>query len=95
MHLLPRPLYRSVLTVVADSKVRREALLERQASMISIKALEHLIRETGFTLKKHDYYMVRPCYEKRFGMTPSKTVFNKIPYLQEVCSMGALYILVK
>lgn len=93
LHLLPRPLYRGALSIVADTSDRIEALMETHSTMISIGAIERIFSEVSLTIRRKEYYLVRPAYEKRFGMKPRKTVLNKLPLTREVFSMGALYLL--
>jgi len=93
MHLLPRKMYRIVLNVVADSPERVEKLLDRYDTMISISTIERLFRDCGLHIKRKDYYLIRPYYGIRFGLTPRKTFLNKLPVVKEMFSLGALYIL--
>ncbi len=95
MHLLPSRVYKNVLKVVADSDARVEALMDTHKTMISIHSLEELFQQVHLKIHRKDYFLVRPCYQKRFGVTPRQTFLNKLPVLRETFSLGALYTLSK
>ncbi len=95
LHLLPAFAYMAILNLAGESKERVDMLLETKSLTITIGKIEKLFRLANLKIEKKDLYLVRPCFEKRFGMKPAKTFLNKIPVLKEVFSLGALYQLRK
>ena len=95
IHLLPKGLYTLFLKAANLTKEKISELLQTKRDMISIKKIEKLFKKAGLQIAKKDFYFIRPCFEKRFGWKPKKTVFNSVPLIKEIFTLGALYQLKK
>jgi 2-polyprenyl-3-methyl-5-hydroxy-6-metoxy-1,4-benzoquinol methylase len=95
IHLLPKSLYTLFLKAANLTKEKISELLQTKRDMISIKKIEKLFKKAGLQIAKKDFYFIRPCFEKRFGWKPKKTVFNSVPLIKEIFTLGALYQLKK
>jgi len=95
LHLLPTPIYKLYLILLSQPAKSIEGLISVKNLRISLCKMEKLLREIGFLTEKKDYFLVRPCYEKRFGWKRMKNPFSGIPLVREVTTMGALYVVCK
>jgi SAM-dependent methyltransferase len=95
IHLLPKGLYTLFLKAANLTKEKISELLQTKRDMISIKKIEKLFKKAELQIAKKDFYFIRPCFEKRFGWKPKKTVFNSVPLIKEIFTLGALYQLKK
>ena len=95
IHILPKSLYTIFLKAAKLTKEKISELLQTKRDMISINKIEKLFDKAGLQIIKKDFYFIRPCFKKRFGWKPKKTVFNSIPIIKEVFTLGALYQLKK
>ncbi len=95
IHLLPKGLYSIFLKAAKLTKEKISELMQTRRDMISIKKMEKLFGKANLQIVKKDFYFIRPCFEKRFGWKPKKTIFNSIPIVKEVFTLGALYQLKK
>ncbi len=91
IHLLPKSIYTIFLKTAKLTKEKIAELLQTRRDMISIKKIEKLFGKAGLEIERKDYYFIRPCFEKRFGWKPKKIIFNSIPLVKEVFTLGALY----
>lgn len=91
IHLLPKSIYTIFLKAAKLTKEKIAELLQTRRDMISIKKIENLFDKAGLEIEQKDYYFIRPCFEKRFGWKPKKTVFNSLPLIKETFTLGALY----
>jgi len=95
IHLLPPFLYSKILNLFGEKEIRIKGHLSTKNLMISIRKIEKIFNKTGFTIYKKDFYFIRPCFEKRFGLKPRKTILNNCPIFREVFTLGAIYLLKK
>ncbi|MCK4447362.1 MAG: methyltransferase domain-containing protein [Candidatus Marinimicrobia bacterium] len=95
IHLLPTNLYRMFLKIAGESENRIKHHIGTRSTMISIYSIEKLFSKLKLSVLKRDLYFIRPCFKKRFGLKPRKIFLNKVPILNEIFSLGALYILKK
>ncbi|MCK4296783.1 MAG: class I SAM-dependent methyltransferase [Candidatus Marinimicrobia bacterium] len=95
IHLLPTFLYKILLAAADISKDKISTLLEVKNSTISIRKIEKLYKQVGFSIIDKKLYFIRPCFQKRFGLNPKILFLNKIPFINEFFSLGGLYLLKK
>jgi SAM-dependent methyltransferase len=91
IHILPKSFYTMFLKKANLTKEKISELLQTRKDMISIKKIEQLFDKAGLKIVHKDFYFIRPCFEKRFGWKPRKTIFNSLPLLKEIFTLGALY----
>ncbi|MBN2031131.1 class I SAM-dependent methyltransferase [bacterium] len=95
IHLFPEFIYSKILKWTGVEPFQINSLLETHKNMISLKKIERMFSQIGFEILKKDMYFIRPSFEKRYGIKPRKTIFNRIPVIKEFCTLGALYLLKK
>lgn len=84
-HLLPVPIYRSILQGFGEPSARIEALLEIKETGISIDRFSQLVQKTGFRFEQKDLWLINPNYETKFGLTPRQwpRAVDKLPWVKD------------
>lgn len=95
IHLLPKGLYKIFLKSADLSEGKISEFIQTRRDMIAINKIEKLFIKAELKIKQKDFFFIRPCFEKRFGWKPKKTIFNNLPIIKEVFTLGALYQLGK
>lgn len=67
-HLLPRCMYKGLLQLFGEKKVKVDNLLEVYDTRISLEKFERLVRQEGYTIVKRKLFLVNPIYSFKFGM---------------------------
>ena len=83
-HILPRPLYRSILKLFGESEMSIKELMEVKDTGISIQKFQEIVDHRNFRTEKQTYFMINPNYEIKFKLKPRKlpAVLN-IPYIRD------------
>ena len=94
-HLLPVPLYRTVLKMFGESEGKISGLLEIKETGISLERFERLFKKNGYIEKLRTIYFINPNYEVKFGIKPRKLtkLLREIPYLRNYISTCGYYLL--
>ena len=95
LHLLPRPLYRSVLKICGESEVCIAELLDIKSCRTTIEMFERLARKTGYSIRQRKFWFINPHYEVKFRLRPcvlSPFIAN-IPYVRNYFTTSCFYIL--
>jgi len=94
IHLLPDGLYRWVLSLSGLRDAQVDNLLFIKDNRLSNRQFIRLAGRAGLEVETLERYIIRPCYESRFGM---KRVRNLLPLsgLTDWLSFGNLYKLKK
>ncbi|WP_118973513.1 class I SAM-dependent methyltransferase [Taibaiella koreensis] len=71
-HILPRPMYHSILKWAGESEGTIQELLEIYDTRISIERFERIIRRSGLQILKRQAYLINPIYRYKFGLKPRK-----------------------
>jgi SAM-dependent methyltransferase len=95
IHLLPKGLYKMFLSSAELKDEKIVEFMQTRRDMIAINKIENLFKKADLKIKQKNFYFIRPCFEKRFGWKPKKTIFNSIPIVKEFFTLGALYQLRK
>lgn len=91
--MLPASLYRGFLQIISLKQGTITNLLSIKQTRITIRRFEHIFSQIGFVQFKRELYLIRPCYEFRFGWHRRKNLFGSLPLFREITTLGALYIL--
>lgn len=95
IHLLPAPLYQSILKVFGEKEDTVKELLSIQKTSCSIEQFLTTVHQTNYQIINQQLYLINPHYETKFGLTPRK--LNKriaqIPYLRNFVCTSCFYIL--
>lgn len=94
-HLLPIPLYKTVLKLFGESEGKISGLLEIKETGISLERFERLAQKNGYIQLLKTLYFINPNYEVKFGLKPRKLwkVFGKINYFRNFVSTCGYYLL--
>lgn len=94
-HLLPIPIYRSVLKLFGESDGKIDGLLEIKETGISLERFERLAKKNGYVSQLKTLYLINPNYEVKFGIKPRKLtrLLGEIPYLRDYITTCGYYIL--
>ena len=96
-HLLPVPLYRTVLKMFGENDGKIAGLLEIKDTGISLDRFERLVVKNGYVKLKRVLYLINPNYEVKFGLRPRKLggAFEKIPYFRNFIATCGYYLIAK
>jgi len=94
-HLLPIPMYRSVLKLFGESTGKITSLLEIKETGISLERFERLAKKNGYLQLLKTLYFINPNYEVKFGLKPRKLtkILGMIPYFRNYVSTCGYYLL--
>jgi len=96
-HLLPMPLYKSVLRLFKEPDYVINDLLEIKQTGISIERFEKIVKETGYKVAGKIHYLFNPIYEWKFNLKPKKqnSIVSKIPVIRNYLTTCVYYIIKK
>ncbi len=94
-HLLPKPLYKSLLKLFKEPKHVINDLLEIKDTGISIERFEKIVKDTNYKIVNKIHYLINPIYEYKFNIKPRKqnNLISKIPYLRDYVTTCVYYII--
>tara|TARA_B100000029_G_scaffold216483_1_gene214284 strand:+ start:7775 stop:8653 length:879 start_codon:yes stop_codon:yes gene_type:complete len=95
LHLLPNSIYKSYLKFFGHPSSGIEYLIATKRTRISIKKMEHLFLSSKFDILKKGLFFSRPAYRFRFGLPTFQNPFVWFPWLREIFTNGALYVLTR
>lgn len=92
-HLLPRPLYRKVLSLGGEPII--DALMEVRDTRISIEDFESMAKRNGYTIVHRLHYLVNPIYEWKFGWKPKEQfrIISRIPFVRNYLTTCVYYLI--
>jgi SAM-dependent methyltransferase len=94
IHLLPKKLFFKLVAIGKSSNLD-EIKRIRQISLTPKKFLK-ASQETGFSIIKQDYYLLRPVFKMKFGLPAIKlTGISFLPLIKKYFSLEASYLLRK
>jgi len=84
-HLLPMPIYKSVLRLFGENDSMVKALEEIKETGISINRFLRITKENDYVFLKKTFWFINPNYKTKFGLTPRKQskVIQSLPYLRD------------
>ena len=94
-HLLPTPIYKSVLKTFGESEGKITSLLEIKETGISLERFEKLVDKNGYIQLLKILYFINPNYEVKFGLQPRilSSFLGKIPYFRNYLSTCGYYLI--
>ncbi len=95
IHLLPQPIYQSVLKLSGATSDNIAELMDIRASRMTIENFERLTSETGYTICQRFLWLVNPHYKQKFHLKPRSQwiVFASIPYLRNFYTTSVWYLI--
>ena len=96
-HLLPKPLYKSILKLFKEPEHVINDLLEIKDTGISIERFEKIVKQTNYKMVGKINYLFNPIYEYKFNIKPRKqnNLISKIPYLRDYVTTCVYYMIQK
>jgi SAM-dependent methyltransferase len=93
-HLLPMPLYKSILGAFHEGV---ESLAEIKETGISIERFEKIAKDTGYKIVNECHFFINPVYKYKFGMKVRKQlgIVRSIPYLRDLLTTSVFYLIRK
>ena len=97
LHLLPKPIYVSILKLMGERDAMIEELAELVDYRVTINQMKRLAKQVKLNIVEEKYYFINPIYEYKFGFKTRETpVFiQHIPYLRDFVTTSAYYLLGK
>lgn len=93
VHLLPNILYMRILRLIGATEESIKALLTTKSAGITIRTMKQMLKSLPLRTANFSCYLIRPDYEIRFHLKQRRTIFNKIPILNEFITTGCLITL--
>lgn len=96
-HLLPMPLYKSLLKLGGETPSRTADLVEIKETGISIERFEKLLSKNKYSVPEKTFFLFNPIYKYKFNLEPKKqaSIINKIPYFRNFVTTCAFYLVKK
>jgi SAM-dependent methyltransferase len=96
-HLLPRTIYRSILSAFEKNEKRVDGLLEIKETGISIDRFEQILKKEKYTIEKRTFFFINPNYETKFGLKPRRQArfIAAIPWIRNFFTTAAYYVVSK
>jgi len=70
IHLLPAPVYRSILKIGKESPATVKELMEIKETGISIERFQRILDQNNYTIVHKRFYLINPIYQYKFGWKP-------------------------
>lgn len=92
-HILPWPMYKSMLKAMGESEGTIIALQEIWDTKITIGQFEQYIKNAGLRVVHKQHYLINPIYKYKFGLQPRKQLgfIGSIPYLRNFITTCVYY----
>lgn len=92
-HILPRFIYRGILTLAGEHPLVIKELLEIKDTSITIERFERIIKKTGLKVLNRQHYLINPIYKFKFGLKPRKqwAPITWIPYFRDFVTTCVYY----
>lgn len=94
-HLLPKPIYKGILSAFSERKETITELIEIKETGISIERFERIAKNQRFLIRKKHHFLFNPIYEYKFNLK-SRTQFKlveAIPFFRNFFTTGVYYVL--
>lgn len=94
VHLLPRPLYRTLLKACGENPSTVQELLEIKDTGISIERFERISRMHEYDIINKRFYLINPIYRYKFGWKPrtQSAVVSGIPFFRNFVTSCVYYL---
>ena len=97
VHLLPRPVFRSLLRMSGNDAFTVNELMSIRRSRMSVERFEQLCSSTGFSVLRRTLWLVNPHYQQKFHLRPRRLwpFFACLRYVRNFYTTSAFYLLHK
>lgn len=96
-HILPRPIYKTMLKMGDKRQGVVDGLLEVKDTQISINRFYKISKKAQLKVLKKQFYFINPNYKYKFGLQARKqsAIISAIPYLRDFVTTTAYFVLGK
>lgn len=93
-HLLPRPIYRGIVSLAKEPKRVIDELMDIKSTRISIDRFERIVKKSGLTVESKTLFLLNPIYKYKFGWKPIKQAkwLAGIPWFRDFLTTAGWYI---
>lgn len=93
-HILPKSVYKLILSTFGESDAKINALLEIKETGITIDRFEKILKKTKYSIDKRFFYFINPNYEIKFKLKPRKQlkILSSIPFIRNFIITAGYYI---
>lgn len=93
-HLLPAPLYKTVLKVFGENEATVADLMDVKKTGISIERFERILRNSRLKVDLKTFYFINPIYSYKFGWKPRRQskIISAIPYFRNFVTTAVFYL---
>lgn len=90
IHLLPRPIYKWILT---KNNEKVDEFMEIVDTQITIERFERIVKNTGYYITHKKFYLINPIYQYKFGWKPREQAnwLGRIPILRNFVTTCVYY----
>lgn len=94
IHLLPNFIFKKFIS--SGRPIDIDEVLRLRNIKLSSTYFKKIINILGFKIYKEEYYFLRPVFKMKFGLPTLRiTPFGKIPFIGDLISLEAMYIIKK
>lgn len=93
IHLLPKPIYKKILTLTNQKDYITEELMDLKDTGISIGGFEKIVKDHGFKIVRKTHFLINPIYQHKFGLKVRRQAgfISAIPFLRNFITTCAYY----
>jgi 2-polyprenyl-3-methyl-5-hydroxy-6-metoxy-1,4-benzoquinol methylase len=94
-HLLPVPVYRSILRLAKEQSATISELLNIKQTRCTIELFQSLVKQEKLYIINRRFYLINPHYEVKFGLHPRRlwNFIGAIPKIRNFFTSSCFYIL--
>ncbi len=94
IHLLPRSVYKGLLTKGKEHAATIKELLEIKETGLSIERFERILKQQDYRILLKRFYLVNPIYKYKFGWRPrvQNKLVARVPFLRNFVTSCVYYL---
>ncbi|WP_235293018.1 class I SAM-dependent methyltransferase [Portibacter lacus] len=94
-HLLPKSIYKGILTSAKEKDTVVQELLEIKDTGISIERFQSIAKSAGYKILKRKLFLINPIYKYKFNLKPRKQlpILKDLPYFRNYLSTCAYFLI--
>jgi SAM-dependent methyltransferase len=95
IHLLPRFMYKGIMKIMGEDRVKIKNLLEIKDTGISIERFERIVKQSNYTILQKQFFLTNPIYQYKFGVKTYKQnrVISNLPIVRNFFTTAAYYLI--
>jgi len=95
IHLLPKFLYRGLLSLAKEDKSEINMAMEVKQTGITIERFLRIVKKEQYRIDRMQLYLINPNYEVKFGLKPRKqaAIISHIPWIRNFITTTVYVVL--